>query len=152
MRVIGENGEQIGIISRDEALKKARDAGMDLVEVAPDAVPPVCRILDYGKFKYQLQKRHHTHHRTPTTKEIRLRLRTERHDMEIKAKKAKEFLERKDKVLISMRLWGRERAHMDMARDMMNDFAGLLGEMVRVEKPPSMEGSRRLTMVLAPAK
>ncbi|HOX40319.1 MAG TPA: translation initiation factor IF-3 [Candidatus Brocadiia bacterium] len=152
VRLIAEDGTQAGVVSIEDALNKARDAGLDLVEVAPEAAPPVCRILDYGKFKYQLQKKKHgAHHHAPTIKEIRLRVRTEKHDLEVKAKKAKEFIERKDRVVVSMNLWGRERAHPDLAIGVMREFVALVGEAAKIESEPRMEG-RRCVMILAPLK
>ena len=150
IRVISHEGQQLGIISTDEAMSIAREAGLDLVEVAPNERPPVCRVMDYGKFKYQQSKKHHTgkvHH--TKTKEIRLRPKTGQHDIDFKVKQAKTFLESKDKVQVSVVFRGREIVHVDEGRRVMAGVIEQLTEVGKVEIPPSQQG-RRIVCTLAP--
>ena len=152
VRLIDQNGGQAGIVSRDEALQRAQEAGLDLVEVAPTAAPPVCKLLDWGKFKYQQRKRSHhaeaKRHQTQV-KEIRLTPKTEAHDLQIKLQRARVFLQRRDKVLINMRFRGREMFHIDLGRAMLERIGRELEDVAKVEQTSRMEG-RRLTMTLAP--
>jgi translation initiation factor IF-3 len=152
VRLIDANGEQVGIISRDDALRRAQEAGLDLVEVAPTAKPPVCKLLDWGKFKYQQKKRSHQaeakRHQTQV-KEIRLTPKTEEHDLRIKLEKAREFLQRRDKVFVNMRFRGREMFHVDLGRAMLERISRELEDIAKVEQTSRMEG-RRLTMTLSP--
>ena len=121
IRVIGADGSQLGVIPTEQALALAREAELDLVEVAPTERPPVCRIMDFGKFKYQQNKRQHKNHTHQVKiKEIRLRPKTDAHDLMVKVTHAKEFLAEKDKVVISVVFRGREAAHMDEGRKVMN--------------------------------
>jgi translation initiation factor IF-3 len=150
IRVISHEGQQLGIISTDEAMSIARDAGLDLVEVAPNERPPVCRVMDYGKFKYQQSKKHHhgkVHH--TKTKEIRLRPKTGQHDIDFKVKQAKTFLQAKDKVQVSVVFRGREIVHVDEGRRVMAGVIEQLAEVGKVEVPPSQQG-RRIVCTLAP--
>ena len=152
MRLIDQNGEQVGIVSREEALRRAQEVGLDLVEVAPTATPPVCKLLDWGKYKYQQRKRSHhaeakRHH--TQVKEIRLTPKTEEHDLKIKIQRARTFLERRDKVLFSMRFRGREMDHVDLGQAMLKRISEELEDIAKVEQASRMEG-RRLTMTLAP--
>jgi len=152
VRLIDENGQQVGLIETAEALRRADEAGLDLVEVAPDAEPPVCRLLDYGKFKYKQKKKGHqskTKQHVVQIKEVRLHQKTDKHDVDIKIARAREFLQKKDKVLVNMLFKGREMAHQDIAREKMAYFASQLEEVGKVERPPGMEG-RRMSMVIAP--
>ena len=150
LRVIGEKGEQLGIIERDEALRRASEAGLDLVEVAPDAHPPVCRILDYGKFKYRQSKRtHRGKHHEVHMKEIRIRPKTEAHDRDFKIRRAREFLEDGDKVTVNMLLRGREVTHIDYATQNMQSFVEQLADVAKVEAGPRRLG-RRMILVLTP--
>ncbi len=153
MRVINEHQEQLGIIPRDEALNLARDAGLDLVEVSPMERPPVCRIMDYGKYKYERKKRQKAsaHAHVVSLKEIRIRPKTDTHDREIKLNRAKGFLEEGHKVQFTMLFRGRERFHRDRAATIFQGILGELGETVKVERSPGMEG-RRMTMVIVPVK
>ena len=143
-------GNQLGIIPRDAALTAARQAGLDLVEVAPTERPPVCRIMDYGKFKYEQkkkqgkQKQHHIQ-----MKEIRVRPKTGDHDITVKVNHAKEFLQHKHKVQVNVLFRGRELAHIEQGRMVMESILKQLEEIAKVEKPPGMEG-KRLTAVLGP--
>ena len=153
VRVISADGTQLGVLSTDEALALARKAELDLVEVAPDERPSVCRIMDYGKFKYQQQKKRKdkirgSAHQTKN-KEIRVRPKTDRHDIEFKVAHAREFLEHKDKVTISVMFRGRELAHMEEGMKVLNKVVEQLSDIAKVEKEPSQHG-RRLVCILAP--
>jgi len=152
VRLITETGEQAGIMTREEALARAVEAKLDLVEVHPAGKPPVCKLMDYGKFKYRQKKKEHqsrVKQHAVQIKEIRVRPRTERHDIEIKLKKAKGFLEKGHKVMLNMLFRGREMAHIELGKDLMNSIAQELVEFAKIEKPPTMEG-RRMQMILAP--
>ncbi len=149
IRVISSEGEQLGIIPTEDAMAKARESGLDLVEVAPNERPPVCRIMDYGKYKYDKKKKagqgaHHT-----KTKEIRLRPKTGEHDIDFKVKKAKGFLQHKDKVQVSVLFRGREMAHVEEGRRVMQDVIEELLEFGKVETPPQQHG-RRMICTIAP--
>lgn len=151
MRLIGPEGNQLGIVSREDALEKANERELDLVEVAPDADPPVCKLLDYGKFKYrQKKKRQSQKHHKAKLKEIQIGLSTQEHDLKFKADRVREFLNDHDKVMISMRLRGREKAHGDQAMDTMREFAGRFEEVGQVESGPERQSAGRLTMLLKP--
>ncbi|MFN0138186.1 MAG: translation initiation factor IF-3 [Phycisphaerae bacterium] len=150
IRLIGAANEQIGVIETYEAMKMARESGLDLVEVAPTERPPVCRIMDYGKFKYQQKKKHKKHHEQQL-KEVRLRPKTDSHDRGIKVNRAISFLAKGDKVQFTMVFRGRERAHMDVAFTAMRDIQGQLSELVKLERPPSMDG-RNMIMIVSPVK
>lgn len=124
---------------------------MDLVEVAAEADPPVCKLLDYGKFKYrQKKKRHGQKHHRSKLKEIAIGLTTDEHDLAFKADQVRGFLEKHDKVVISMRLKGRQRAHADLAVDMMNQFAGRFDSVAKIERGPERSGAGTVTMLLKP--
>jgi len=150
VRVISSEGEQLGVIPTAEAMTKAREAGLDLVEVAPNASPPVCRIMDFGKFKYQQGKKHnkgHAHH--TKTKEIRLRPKTGDHDIGFKVKRARQFLEHRDKVQISVIFRGREIAHVDEGQRVIKSVIDDLEDIGKVEIGPSQQG-RRIVCTIAP--
>jgi translation initiation factor IF-3 len=148
--VISAEGGQLGIISTEEALNLARGAGLDLVEVAPNEKPPVCRIMDFGKFKYQQKKKHHkTHVHHAKIKEIRLRPKTGEHDIEFKVNQAKNFLQHKDKVIVSVVFRGRELAHIDEGQRVMKMILEQLDPVSKVEASPQQMG-RRLVCTLAP--
>lgn len=150
VRVIGADGAQLGIIATEEALTIARNAGMDLVEVAPDGKPPVCRVMDYGKFKYQQKKRQHkssSHHHK--VKEIRVRPKTGVHDIDVKVNRARSFLEHKDKVLISVMFRGREITHVEEGQRVINQMLSQLEDVSKIESGPSRQG-RRIICTLAP--
>ncbi len=151
MRLISQEGIQLGMVSSEEALARAVEQSLDLVEVAPLADPPVCKIMDFGKYKYEQKKKLHAakkqHH--PHTKEIRLRLKTEEHDIQIKVKHAREFLEKGDRVLISLRLRGREMAHADLAKKVMDHFVSELEEIAKVDRSASIDRNR-ISMTLMP--
>jgi translation initiation factor IF-3 len=152
LRVIGENGEQLGIIERDVALRMATDAGLDLVEVAANVRPPVCRIMDFGKFKYrQAKKTHKGKSHEVKLKEIRIRPKTEAHDRDTKIRQARQFLEAGDKVMVNMLFRGREAAHTDFATQNLQAFVEQLAEVSTVERGPVREG-RRMMLILIPKK
>ena len=150
IRVIGATGEQLGIIPTEDALNTARESGLDLVEVAPTEKPPVCRIMDYGKFKYQRSKKQHKGHSHQTkTKEVRLRPKTGQHDIDFKVKQAKHFLSHKDKVQISVVFRGREIAHVEEGRRVIQGVVDELLEVGKLESPPQQQG-RRIICTVAP--
>ena len=150
IRLIAEDGEQLGVVSNDEAQRLAREQGMDLVEVAPNVRPPVCRIMDYGKWKY-LQKKKGTKSHEQQLKEVRLRPKTDDNDRRIKVNRATSFFKKGSKVQFTMRFRGRERAHREVAFAILRGIADGFGEQVKVERPPSMDG-RNMVMILAPIK
>ncbi len=150
LRVIGPDGEQVGIISRDEALGMAREHGLDLVEVAPNVRPPVCRVIDYGKWKYT-QKKHAKKSHEQVLKEVRIRPKTDANDRKIKINRAVKFFKKGDKVQFTMLFRGRERAHREIGFGIFKSIIDEFGERVKVERHPGMEG-RNMTMVLAPVK
>jgi translation initiation factor IF-3 len=148
--VIGADGSQLGIIPTDEALGIAREGGLDLVEVAPNEKPPVCRIMDFGKFKYQQKKKHHkTHVHHTKIKEVRLRPKTGEHDIEFKVAQARGFLSHKDKVIVSVVFRGREMAHIEEGQRVMQSVVKQLEDISKVEAPPQQMG-RRLSCTLSP--
>jgi translation initiation factor IF-3 len=148
VRVVGSDGKQLGIIPTAEALTKARDEDLDLVEVAPNEKPPVCRIMDYGKYKYEKKKKtQHGHH--TKTKEIRLRPKTGDHDIGFKVKQAIGFLKHKDKVQVSVIFRGREMAHIEEGRRVMDGVVEELLEFGKLEVPPQQHG-RRMICTIAP--
>ncbi|MBE6030014.1 MAG: translation initiation factor IF-3 [Clostridiales bacterium] len=152
LRVIDTDGTMLGIMSRDEALALATEKKLDLVNISPNANPPVCKILDYGKYRYELQKREKEakkKQKTMEVKEIRLSTFIEEHDIEVKAKTAIKFLKAGDKVKVSLRFRGRERDYVAKGQDVMNKFAEVVSEVGNVEKKPEFEG-RSLIMVVAP--
>ena len=154
VRLINENGEMVGIDSIDEALRLAEEADLDLVNISPNADPPVCKILDYGKYRYEQQKKEKTakkNQHVTEIKEIRLSASIEDHDVQVKAKTATKFLQDGDKVKVSLRFRGRERDYTQLGFDAMAKFADLVSEYGVIEKPAKMEG-RRMNMFLAPRK
>jgi translation initiation factor IF-3 len=152
VRVVNQDNEMIGVLATADALKMAQDVGMDLVEVAPTERPPVCRILDYGKFKYEQKKKQtkNTKQHQVQIKEIRLRPKIGDHDIGFKIKHAREFLEGKDKVKLHVQFRGRENAHHDLGREILGGIIKALEDIAKVEKPPGMEGGRSMTAVLTP--
>jgi translation initiation factor IF-3 len=152
VRLIGPDGQQIGVMPTKEALAYAAEAHLDLVEVAPQASPPVCRIMDYGKFKYQQSKKQQEARRRATTiqvKEVKVRPKIEVHDMGFKLRNARRFLEDGDKVKISVIFRGREIAHTDRGFRILAQMAEALAEVGNVEQNPKLEG-RNLSMIVAP--
>jgi translation initiation factor IF-3 len=153
IRLIGENDEQIGVVETREAIQRALEAELDLVEVAPQARPPVCRIMDYGKFKYEQQKKERksrAHRHETELKEVRIRTpKIGDHDLMIKTNHAREFLERGDRVQFSLRFRGRELAHIDEGRNVFDKIKAALKDVSKVDQNYRFEG-RRLSMTLAP--
>jgi translation initiation factor IF-3 len=150
VRVIAADGAQLGILPTPQALAAAREADLDLVEVAPTETPPVCRIMDFGKFKYQQKKRQHKGHTHQTKiKEIRVRPKTGDHDIDVKVGRAREFLEHKDKVIVSVIYRGRELAHLQEGRRVIDEILEKLADVGRVEATPVQHG-RRLVCTMAP--
>jgi translation initiation factor IF-3 len=149
--VIGPEGDQLGIIPTEEALNRAREVGLDLVEVAPNEKPPVCRIMDFGKYKYEKNKKKHSssHAHHTKTKEIRLRPKTGEHDIETKVRQARTFLQHKDKVQVSVVFRGREMAHIEEGQKVMENVLKDLVEYGKVEAPPQQNG-KRMIATLAP--
>ncbi|KAA1262563.1 Translation initiation factor IF-3 [Rubripirellula obstinata] len=147
IRVVSEEGEQLGIIPTEDALQRARDAGLDLVEVAPGERPPVCRIMDYGKFKYEKNKKKNSGQAHTKTKEIRLRPKTGDEDVRTKIRQAQKFLEHKDKVQVSVLFRGREMAHIEEGRKVMQQAIELLSEYGKVETTPQQHGRRMIAMI-----
>jgi translation initiation factor IF-3 len=150
IRVIDAEGGQLGVITRDEALEKARSLGLDLVEVAPTEKPPVCRIMDFGKFKYQQKKKQHKGHvHHSKNKEIRLRPKIGDHDFMTKAGHARKWLNERDKVVVSVIFRGRENAHVDEGFKLVGRFTENLADIAKVEQNPQMLG-RRIVVIYAP--
>ncbi len=138
----------MGVFTREEALQKAREAELDLVEVAPQAVPPVCRLLNFGKFKYRQRKKTQKHHASQL-KELRIRPKIDPHDLQTKINQARKFLEKKDKVLVNMVFRGRERVHAALGKEMLMKFAQELEDIAKVEKEVTLDG-RKMGLLLAP--
>lgn len=150
MRVIGPNSEQIGVLPIGDAIKRAEEAGLDLVEVAPTASPPVCRIIDYGKYRYeQAKKQHGAKQKSAQLKEVKLRPFTDTHDLEFKTRHARDFLAEGHKVKITVMFRGREMAHQDAGRTVLGKVIEQLGAAAQVEQQPRMEG-RNMSILLAP--
>jgi translation initiation factor IF-3 len=153
VRLVDESNNQVGIVDRDFALTKAREVGLDLVEVAPTSEPPVCRIMDYGKWLYEQKRkareaRKKTHH-TGGLKEIRLRPETDPHDIEIKVKHAREFIEKGHKVQFTLIFRGRQLAHQDKGHDILNKITESMADVSQVDQRGRLMG-KRLTLVVAP--
>ena len=149
IRLIDAEGEQCGIVETADALSKAEEDGLDLVEIAPHERPPVCRIMDYGKYKYDRKKKNAQNTHATKTKEIRLRPKTGQHDIDFKVRKAKDFLEHKDKVQVSVIFRGREMAHIEEGRKVMDAVIEQLSEIGKIEQEPSRQG-RRMTCLIVP--
>ncbi len=152
VRLIDETGKQLGIFPTRDALRLAEERGLDLVEIAPSANPPVCRLLDYGKFTYERQRREREARKAQKQveiKEIRLRPKIAEHDIMIKTNQARQFLAEGAKVRVRVRFRGREITHQEIARDLLDKVANTMSDVAVVEQPPAMEGSTML-MVLAP--
>ena len=150
IRVIGENGEQLGIMSPKEAMKLAQEAELDLVKIAPKAQPPVCKIIDYGKYRYELarkEKEAKKKQKTVEVKEVRLSPNIEANDLNTKVNNAKKFITKGNKVKVTLRFRGREMAHMQQSKHILDDFAKMLEDVAVVEKPAKLEG-RSMSMVL----
>ena len=151
VRLIGADGEQLGIVSSREAQKIADEAGLDLVKIAPNAKPPVCKVIDYGKYRYELARKEKDakkKQKTVELKEIRLSPNIEANDLNTKTNAARKFLAKGNKVKITLRFRGREMAHMNSSKHILDDFAEALSDIAVVEEAPKVEG-RSIGMVLA---
>ena len=154
MRVIGSDGEMIGVLSRDEALRMAEDEALDLVEIQPNADPPVCKIMDFGKFKFELQKKaNEAKKKTKQVeiKEVKFRPVTDEGDYQIKLRKMREFLVEGDKIKVNIRFRGREMSHQELGIVMAKRIEGDLGEDIVIESRPRLEG-RQMVMMIAPKR
>ena len=152
--MIGEEGQQLGVITLDEAIANAERVGLDLVEVSGNTEPPVCKIMDYGKYRYKQSKKLHDAKKSQTVihiKEIRLRPKTEEHDIQVKIKHIKKFLDKHDKVKISMMFRGREIAFTEIGRRMMDEIKSALVNDCIIDQEPRLEG-RNMVMIVSPKK
>ena len=152
VRLIDESGENVGVVSTSDALDRADNAGLDLVEISPGAEPPVCKILDYGRFKYQDQKRKNEarkKQKTVDVKEIKMRPNIDQHDYDVKMRAINRFIEEGDKVKVTMRFRGREMAHQDLGLKVLDRVRDDLVDVAKLEQFPKTEG-RQMTMVVAP--
>lgn len=150
VRLIGEDGEQLGVMSSKEAYKMAKEANLDLVKIAPTAKPPVCKIVDYGKYRYELarkEKEAKKKQKTTDVKEIRLSPNIDQNDLNTKANQARKFLVKGDKVKVALRFRGREMAHMGFSKQILDDFYAKLEDVAVIEKPAKLEG-RSMIMFL----
>jgi len=152
VRLIDESDNQVGVVRKEDALSRAREAGLDLVEVAPTSDPPVCRIMDYGKWQYQQKRRlreshKKSQHHVATLKEIRLRPETDTHDLDIKIKHARQFLEKGHKVQFTVFFRGRQMLHKDHGYNVLRRIAEALEDLAKIERPAMMSG-RRMTLLL----
>jgi translation initiation factor IF-3 len=154
IRLIDGEDNQLGVVTREEALSKSREAGLDLVEVAPTSEPPVCKIMDYGKWLYEQKRRTRESHKktqkhVATLKEIRLRPETDKHDIEIKVGHARGFLEKGHKVQFSLFFKGRQMLHKEQGFDLLGTISESLQDMAKVDRPSALSG-RRITLMLVP--
>ncbi len=152
VRLVDETGENVGVVSLDDALERAEDVGLDLVEIAPEAKPPVCKILDYGKFKYEAQKKANEARKKQKVievKEIKMRPNIDHHDYDVKMRAMNKFLGEGDKVKVTLRFRGREMAHQNLGLKVLERVRDDLEAVSKVEQFPKMEG-RQMTMVIAP--
>lgn len=150
VRLVNEDGEQLGIMSSREALKMAQEADLDLVKIAPMAKPPVCKIIDYGKFRYEQARKEKDakkKQKTVEIKEIRISPNIDTNDLNTKVNNAKKFISKGNKVKVTLRFRGREMAHVQQSKHILDDFAALLTDVASVEKPAKLEG-RNMSMVL----
>ena len=150
VRVIEENGDQLGVMPVKEAMKLAQEAELDLVKIAPKAQPPVCKIIDYGKYRYELarkEKEAKKKQKTVEVKEVRISPNIDTNDLNTKVNNAKKFIAKGNKVKVTLRFRGREMAHMQQSKHILDDFAEMLAEVAVVEKPAKLEG-RSMSMVL----
>ncbi|NDV01658.1 translation initiation factor IF-3 [Pseudoroseicyclus sp. CLL3-39] len=154
IRLIGPEGENVGVVSPHRALAMAEEAGLDLVEISPNATPPVCKIMDFGKFKYETQKKEaeaKKKQKIIEIKEVKFRPNTDVHDYEVKMRNVVKFLENGDKVKVTLRFRGREMAHQELGRDLLQRVAEDTKELGKVENMPKMEG-RQMVMMIGPLK
>ncbi len=154
IRLIDHNGDNVGVVRPEEAMDMASEVGLDLVEISPNATPPVCKIMDFGKFKYEQQKKAaeaKKKQKITEIKEVKFRPNIDTHDYDVKMRSVSKFLGEGDKVKVTLRFRGREMAHQELGRDLLQRVAGDIEEMGKIESMPKMEG-RQMTMVIAPAK
>ncbi|GAA5078851.1 translation initiation factor IF-3 [Roseibacterium beibuensis] len=154
LRLIGAEGENIGVVTPEQAMDLAAEAGLDLVEISPNATPPVCKIMDFGKFKYEQQKREseaRKKQKTIEVKEVKFRPNTDTHDYEVKMRNVTRFLEAGDKVKVTLRFRGREMAHQSLGRELLERVAADVEGLGKVENMPKMEG-RQMVMMIGPSK
>ena len=154
MRLVDENGEMAGVVSQKEALERAYKVGLDLVEVSPNAEPPVCKILNYGKYKFEEQKRRaeiRKKQKIIAIKEIQLRPGIDTHDFDVKMRSARKFIDEGDKLKVTLRFRGRELSHQELGTDVLNRVRANLEDIAKVEQFPKLEG-KRMIMVLGPVK
>jgi translation initiation factor IF-3 len=152
IRLVDKNGEMVGVVSRNEGLRMAQEAGLDLIEVSPNAEPPVCKILDYGKFKYEIQKKKaeaKKKQKVVEIKEIQMRPVIDGNDLQVKCRAIRRFIEEGNKVKITMRFHGRELSHQEIGVDVLNRVKAEFDDIAKVERPPRLEG-KRMIMVMAP--
>nr|WP_240672062.1 translation initiation factor IF-3 [Tropicibacter alexandrii] len=152
MRLIGAEGENVGVVTPARAMELAERAGLDLVEISPNATPPVCKIMDFGKFKYEQQKRESEARKKQKiieVKEVKFRPGTDTHDYDVKMRNVLKFLENGDKVKVTLRFRGREMAHQDLGRDLLQRVAEDVKEIGKIENMPKMEG-RQMVMMIGP--
>ncbi|MCB0342908.1 MAG: translation initiation factor IF-3 [Bdellovibrionales bacterium] len=152
IRLIDEEGKMVGVMSPQDALRMAQDRGMDLIEIAPNAKPPTCKIMDYGKWKYENKKKQTAARKKQTVvvvKEIQVRPRTDDHDLQVKVRQARKFLLEGDKVKVNLRFSGREMAHQDLGVQLLDKLTAMLQDLAIVESPPKREG-RQMFVLLAP--
>ena len=153
IRLIGAEGENVGVVTPERAMDLAAEAGLDLVEISPNATPPVCKIMDFGKFKYEQQKREseaRKKQKTIEVKEVKFRPNTDTHDYDVKMRNVFKFLENGDKVKVTLRFRGREMAHQNLGRELLERVAEDTKETGKVENMPKMEG-RQMVMMIGPA-
>jgi len=153
IRLIGADGENAGVVTPERAMEMAEEAGLDVVEISPNANPPVCKIMDYGKYKYEQQKREseaRKKQKVIEVKEVKFRPNTDTHDYDVKMRNVMKFLENGDKVKITMRFRGREMAHQQLGRELLERVAGDIDGVGKVENMPKMEG-RQMIMIIAPS-
>ena len=153
VRLINYNGENAGVVSLAEALKIAQEVGLDLIEISPQVTPPVCKVLDYGKYKYEMQKKKNEakkNQKVVSIKELKLRPMIDTHDYEVKVKQAKKFLAQGDKVKFTMRYKGREMSANDLGKEILNKLLEDLDGLCKVDSAPMMEG-KQMFMIVSPA-
>lgn len=153
MRLVDQNGEMMGVVSARDALRTAEEAGLDLVEISPNADPPVCKILDYGKYKYEQQKKAaeaRKNQKTIDVKEIQIRPMIEEHDYQVKLRASRRFLEEGDKLKVILKFRGREMAHTQLGMDVIKRMIADIGEIGKVDSEPKMEG-KQILLVMSPA-
>jgi translation initiation factor IF-3 len=154
IRLIGADGQNVGLSTPEQGIRMAQELGLDLVEISPNADPPVCKIMDFGKFKYETQKRESEARRKQKTievKEVKVRPNTDTHDYDVKMRNVVRFLENGDKVKVTLRFRGREMAHQNLGRDLLERVAADVAEIGKVENMPKMEG-RQMVMMIGPTR